>query len=88
MQIDAGCIDFPTGTTFISGETVSFAGFTTNEDIDTRPGIKACALTGIEGAFNQNSFTDGAMIEPPATINGTWKITVTNGKKARWACAL
>lgn len=87
IEIEAECIDFPPGTVFTSGEEISFAGFTTIVDIATEPGTKACALTGLEGAFNQNSWTDGAVIEAPWNPpDVTWTLTVTNGKKARWAC--
>ena len=50
-------------------------------------GVKACALTGITGAFNVNSWTDGVVMNFPPKIDGNWSLTVTGGKTATWACA-
>lgn len=87
--IGGRCVDFPTGTAFTSGPVYSTEGGSTTVPIGLGmgSGIKACGLTGVTGAFNVNSFTDGAMITAPSTLDGSWTITVTNGKQATWACA-
>lgn len=87
--IQGSCVDFPTGTVFTTGSAYATEGGTTTVPIGLGmgSGIKACALTGVTGAFNVNSASDGARIVAPSTIDGTWSITVTNGKQATWACA-
>ncbi|WP_437986699.1 hypothetical protein [Sorangium sp. So ce117] len=84
---NAVCVDFPEGTVFTSGFVSADPGETKTVTITSGPGIKGCALRTLVGAFNQNSWTDGAVINQPSTIDGNWTITVTNGKSARWACA-
>ncbi|KYF55444.1 hypothetical protein BE08_04055 [Sorangium cellulosum] len=86
MQIDASCIDFASDEEIVQGSATSNVGFTTHIDIDWRSGVKACGLTGISGKFNSNNWDDGAMIESPDTLNGTWKIKLNNGRSASWAC--
>ncbi|XXY44486.1 hypothetical protein WME91_31225 [Sorangium sp. So ce269] len=54
--------------------------------ITSGSGVKGCALTEISGVFNQNSWTDGALITAPSALNGNWTISVSNNKSARWAC--
>ncbi|WP_434043609.1 MULTISPECIES: hypothetical protein [Sorangium] len=87
VKVEAKCMTFPQGTVFTEDELASDPGSTRTEPITFTSGIKACALIGIRGAFNQNSWVDGAVIEPPGPKNGNWNLTVTNGKKAWWACA-
>ncbi|WP_437815208.1 hypothetical protein [Sorangium sp. So ce1078] len=86
-SVRATCVDFPEGTQFTSGTVTAAAGETRTEVIASGPGIKACALVSIIGAFTQHSWTDGVLINEPSTLDGTWTMTVTNGKSAKWACA-
>ncbi|WP_437999392.1 hypothetical protein WMF26_05175 [Sorangium sp. So ce185] len=85
-SVQATCVDFPEGTEFSSGWVDASEGGTKTEVIASDPGIKACALVSIFGAFNQNSWTDGVLINPPSTLDGTWTMTVSAGKTAKWAC--
>ncbi|WP_437331040.1 hypothetical protein [Sorangium sp. So ce381] len=88
VKVEAGCIDFPANTGFVQDEDESFEGFTTHRDTDfLRTGIRACALTEIGGMFHSNDWDDGVMLEPPTTsLSGTWKVKLTNGKRAKWVC--
>jgi len=81
----ATCVDFPGGTTITSGSVWDIGGAA--QAITSGPGVKACGLTGVQGAFNQNSWTDGALMNFPAQIDGNWSLTVTGSKTANWACA-
>lgn len=85
-QVMGRCVDFPSGTIF-SSKTVDADDSTVTEALTTGTGIKACALMEIQGAFNQNSWTDGALMNFPSTIDGNWTATVTKGKLARYVCA-
>jgi hypothetical protein len=86
-RVEARCVDFPRGTVFSSGSVSAAAGTTVTQPITSLPGtMHACALTGIQGALNQNSWTDGALINWPSVADGTWTITVQNGKTASYAC--
>ncbi|WP_437815209.1 hypothetical protein [Sorangium sp. So ce1078] len=85
-SIQASCVDFPEGTEFSSGWVDASEGGTKTEVIASGPGIKACALVSVFGAFNQNSWTDGVLINQPSTVDGTWTMTVSAGKSAQWAC--
>ncbi|WP_437971035.1 hypothetical protein WMF04_17875 [Sorangium sp. So ce260] len=87
VRVGASCIDFPAGSEIISGTTPSNSGFETYIDIDWRSGTKGCALTGITGKY-RGGWYDGVKIEPPATLTGTWKIRVNDGRSASWACVL
>jgi hypothetical protein len=88
-EVRGTCVDFPSGTIFSSGMVYATEGGTTSVPIGLGmgSGIKGCALTGVTGALTVNNFTDGALITAPATLDGTWSITVKNGKQANWACA-
>jgi hypothetical protein len=79
-------VDFPKGTVITTG-TAPVIPATETYTLTNGGGIKACALTGIMGAFNVNSYTDGVTMNFPAQINGNWSLTVTAGKFATWACA-
>lgn len=85
-RVEARCVDFPQNTTLISGSTPVIAATKTHL-LTIGPGVKACALTGIKGAFNNNSWSDGVLMNFPAKIDGNWSLTVTGGKSATWACA-
>jgi hypothetical protein len=87
-EVFGRCVDFPTGTSFTTNLVTGTSGGTTTT-ITSGTGTKGCALTEITGAFNQNSWTDGARIHAPdnLVLNGNWTITVSNNKSARWACA-
>lgn len=81
--VSAACIDFPS----IWAEwTAGFGGatFTITPNGDALP--KMCGLTGIRGAWNVNSFTNGATITPPSTQGGLWSMTVSAGKFADANC--
>lgn len=86
-QTSATCVDFPEGTVFSTGWLYVEGGAQDTDVITGGPGIKGCALMEIRGAFNQNSWTDGVVIDQPSTLNGNWTITVRNNKAARWVCA-
>ncbi|MEO8553871.1 MAG: hypothetical protein ABI678_28050, partial [Kofleriaceae bacterium] len=78
---DAGCIDFPS----INAEWAeAFGGGT--DWLTTGNGVKMCGLTGVFGAFNVNSYTDGATINQPSTLTGTWTLTVATNKSATTNC--
>jgi len=81
--VDAACIDFPS----IWAEWGAWFGgatFTITADGDSLP--KMCGLTGLHGAWNVNSWTNGATIKPPSTQGGLWKMTVSSGKSAEATC--
>ena len=78
---DAGCIDFPT----IAGEWTGAFGGATNP-LTTGTGKKMCGLTGIFGAYNVNSYSDGAAINSPAAQTGNWTMTVSANKFATNDC--
>jgi len=86
-KVDARCVQFPLGTHVTSGSVSAKPGSATTTVITSGAGVKACALTGITGAFNANNWNDGVVMNPPAQIDGNWSLTVTNGKTATWACA-
>jgi hypothetical protein len=86
-EVHATCVDFPEGTVFSTGYLYVEGGAEDTDVITGGPGIKGCGLMEIRGAFNQNSWTDGVVINQPSTIDGQWTITVRNNKAARWACA-
>ncbi|MDC0707758.1 hypothetical protein POL68_04685 [Stigmatella sp. ncwal1] len=81
------CVDFPAGTVLSTKTVTAETGTTVTEALTTGTGVKACALTGIQGAFNQNNWTDGALMNFPSTVGGNWTATVTGGKTAHYACA-
>jgi hypothetical protein len=85
-EVAARCVDFPQGTS-ITADTTSLQSTTKTHTIASGGGVKACALMGIKGAFNVNSFTDGVVMNFPASSTGNWTLTVTGGKTATWACA-
>ncbi|KYF63954.1 hypothetical protein BE15_37230 [Sorangium cellulosum] len=79
-------MDFPVGTVFTADDESASQGDTTFT-IASQPGIKACALTGIQGIFQSFDWNNGAVIQWPDEIDGTWKLKLSAGKKAWWACA-
>ncbi|WP_433926655.1 hypothetical protein AB3662_27460 [Sorangium cellulosum] len=81
------CVDFPEGTVFTAGSASALPGQTKTKVITSGTGIKGCGLTHVTGAFNNDSWTDGVIINPPSTIDGDWTITVSNGKAAMYTCA-
>ncbi len=83
--VRARCVDFALVTTITSG-TTPVSQVTKTYTLTSGPGIKACALMGIQGAFKENSWNDGVIMHPPTNINGNWSLTVTKGKSATWAC--
>jgi hypothetical protein len=85
-RIEGRCVDFPSNTTLTPG-SAPVIEVTKTYTLTAGPGIKACALTGIQGAFNVNSWTDGVLMNFPAKIDGNWTLTVSAGKSATWACA-
>ncbi|WP_438022228.1 hypothetical protein [Sorangium sp. So ce233] len=85
--VDTVCVDFPEGTVFTAGSASALPGQTKTKVITSGTGIKGCGLTHVTGAFNNDSWTDGVIINPPSTINGDWTITVSNGKGAMYTCA-
>ena len=46
----------------------------------------ACALTGAQGHFTANDWTDGALINWPSVFPGYWKVALKNGKKVWVTC--
>jgi len=81
--VSAACIDFPS----IWAEWGAWFGdatFTITADGDSLP--KMCGLTGLHGAWNVNSWTNGATIKPPSGQGGLWKMTVSAGKSAEANC--
>ena len=85
-RVAARCVDFPQGTA-ITVDTTSLQSTTKTHTIASGGGVKACALMGIKGAFNVNSYSDGVVMNFPASATGNWTLTVTGGKTATWACA-
>ncbi|WP_437284384.1 hypothetical protein [Sorangium sp. So ce406] len=85
--VDTVCVTFPEGTEFITGSASALPGQTKTKVITSGAGIKGCGLTHVTGAFNNDSWTDGVIINPPSTIDGNWTITVSNGKAAMYTCA-
>ncbi|WP_438022229.1 hypothetical protein [Sorangium sp. So ce233] len=85
--VDMVCVTFPEGTEFFTGSASALPGQTKTKVITSGAGIKGCGLTHVTGAFNNDSWTDGVIINPPSTINGDWTITVSNGKGAMYTCA-
>ncbi len=79
--VDATCIDFPS----IDGEWGGAFGGATNP-MTTGGGVKMCGLTGIFGAFNQNSYSDGVRLNAPSTQTGNWSMTVSANKFATANC--
>jgi len=79
------CIEFPSNHIFTSG-TTPIRTTTQTIRITSGSGIKACALTGIQGAFNVNSWSDGITMNWPSTLSGDWTLTVSAGKSASWVC--
>ncbi|XXT25374.1 hypothetical protein WME94_27985 [Sorangium sp. So ce429] len=85
-EIFARCVDFPVGTTFESDYVETEAGEMETKTISSGTHTKACALTGVYGALNQNHWTDGVLIYEPAAPGGQWTIKAANGKSAEYVC--
>lgn len=77
----AACIDFPS----INAEWGGAFGGATNT-MTTGNGVKMCGLTGIFGAFNVNSYSDGVALNAPSTQTGNWTMTVSANKFATADC--
>jgi hypothetical protein len=86
-RVEARCVDFPYGTVLSTGALGTSGGGSYTSTLTSGAGIKACGLTGLAGAMNVNSWSDGALMNFPSQIDGQWSMTVKNGKTARWACA-
>ena len=82
-RVGGRCVDFPAGTVLSSGAVSGQS----NVGITSGSAVKACALTGITGAFNQDSWTNGALIHPPSSVNGNWSMSVSGGKTGAFTCA-
>ncbi|MCY1002884.1 hypothetical protein OWM54_37630 [Myxococcus sp. MISCRS1] len=79
----AVCVNVPEdhgGWLWIAGDP---GGFT--ETLAYNPGGVACALSGVGGKFDDNSFTDGVSVDYNA---GTryWEMSVMNGKRGWGNC--
>jgi hypothetical protein len=87
-RVEYQCVDFPVDSKqfeFTTG-TITKSQTARTVRIASGGGIKACALTGISGAFNVDSWTDGVSMSFPSTATGNWYLTVTAGKSATWLC--
>jgi len=84
-MIKFSCIDFPANHFFTSG-TTQIKSTTQTINLTTGTGVKACGLTGIQGAFNVNSWTDGVIMNFPTSSTGDWSLTVSPQKSASWLC--
>jgi hypothetical protein len=84
-RVDYQCVDFPVDRQFTTG-TIAKSLTTKTIRIASGGDVKACALTGISGAFNVDSWTDGVFMNFPSTATGNWYLTVTAGKSASWLC--
>ena len=80
-EVAAVCIDFPAGTNFSTGWVHGYS-----LPITSGSGVKACGLTGIQGPFNKDNWSDGAFIQAPSTLDGNWTMTVSAGKAAWFTC--
>ena len=74
-------IDFPS----ISAEWGGAFGGAPNT-MTTGGGVKMCGLTGIYGAFNVNSYSNGVSLNAPSTQNGNWTMTISANKFASADC--
>lgn len=77
------CTDFPT----VAAEWWSAFGgatYTTTVGGDNQP--KMCGLTGVYGAYNVNSWTNGANLNWPSWQGGNWSMTVSANKFAEANC--
>ena len=85
-RVEAECADFPRNSTKFTQFTAPVSNVTKTYTLTQGPGVKACALKEIRGAFNVNSWTDGVVMNLPAKADGNWSATVTGGKSATWEC--
>jgi len=80
------CVDMPANTWVGTGVwSVADPGSTTFNAGWDSTGM-ACALTGVQGHFTANDWSDGAVINWPAAIPGWWTLSLKNGKKAWVTC--
>lgn len=84
-HVYADCADFPAKTVIYNGTTPLSDG-THTYSLPSGTGIRACALSGIKGAFDVNAWNDGAIMNVPKKQDGNWSLTVTAGKRADWVC--
>ncbi len=85
----ATCFDVPAGTWVGTGvwNAPDPGTVTANIGWDSSPvTLMACGLTGIQGHFTANDYSDGALINPPSAFPGWWTMTLKNGKKAWVTC--
>lgn len=90
-SVGAVCIDFPADSEIVEGTATAAAGAAVTKTLVPGPhswvDSWVCGITGVDGAFKTDSYSDGVeMIEPVASGDGSWKLRVTNGKTAHWAC--
>lgn len=78
---EAKCIDFPSIALEFTG---AFGGATNT--MTTGNGVKMCGLTGIHGAFNVSSYSNGVTLNSPATQTGNWTMTVSANKFGEADC--
>jgi hypothetical protein len=84
--VDAVCVDLPGGTQVTDIDASA-------PDPGSALGVPvawgdwmACGLTGISGALDTSSWTDGAMLNWPSGLTGWWTVDAYNGKTAYGAC--
>ena len=84
--LTAICVDIPAGTWVGTGLwAASNPGtYTANILYEGSPGV--CGLNGVTGPIKNNDWSDGAMIDWPASSPGTWTMTVKNGKTGFVTC--
>lgn len=97
-RVMGACVDFPSGTSFTeitvdatSPVAVPYPPYVAYQpktvQLTTGTGVKTCALTMVQGAFNNDNYTDGALLTAPSQANGNWTATVSARKKATFICA-
>lgn len=96
-SVGAVCMDFPSTSTIVGPGHADYEpvtapplGVTVRTLVDGPHSWLdswVCGITGIDGAFHNNSHDDGIkLLDPLETGNGSWQLRVTNGKTAHWAC--
>lgn len=84
-RVLASCVDFPQGSVVTTGSE-SVSTVTKTHTLTSGTAVKACALTKVKGAFNVNNSLNGVLMKFPSSATGTWKLTISAGKEANWAC--
>jgi len=81
------CMDFPSDHVYTVGYIAPSEDTRTETiTIGSLANIKGCGLTGIQGPFNVDSWTNGVTATWPTTFEGEWTLTVSAGKAAYWTC--